>query len=255
MAKFGIITGASSGIGRELAKLAAADGYELLLVADTPFVDQSSEAPGSQTLEIDLSTFEGVDRLLDATNGRQIDLLCANAGHGLGHAFLDQPVGDWRHVIDTNVTGTVYLLQKVLAQMAARNEGKVLVTGSVAGFMPGTYQAVYNSTKAFVDSFIDAIRAELNDKDGLTITTLMPGATETNFFHRANMDDTKVGQAKKDDPADVAKTGYDALMSGKADVVHGLMNKLQAAASHVLPEKITAEMHRGMAAPGSGDNA
>jgi short-subunit dehydrogenase len=253
MAKFAIITGASTGIGRELAKLAVEDGYDLLLVADTPFVDPSAGLPGNiETLETDLSTIEGVDRLLDAAGGRQVDLLCANAGHGLGHAFLDQDVAEWRHVIDTNITGTVYLLQKVLKQMAARNRGKLLVTGSIAGFMPGTFQAVYNGTKAFVDSFVDAVRAELKDKDGITITTLMPGATETEFFHRANMDDTKVGQQKKDDPADVAKTGWDAVMSGKADVVHGLMNKVQAAVSHVLPEKVTAEIHRGMAEPGSG---
>ncbi|MBN8849983.1 MULTISPECIES: SDR family NAD(P)-dependent oxidoreductase [unclassified Sphingomonas] len=249
MARFAIITGASTGIGRELAQLAAADGYDLLLAADTPFTDVSGNA---KTLEVDLSTFEGVDQLLDAVGGRQIDLLCANAGHGLGHAFLDQEVAEWRHVIDTNVTGTLYLLQEVLRQMAARNRGKVLVTGSIAGFMPGSFQAVYNGTKAFIDSFVDAVRNEMKEKDGITITTLMPGATETEFFHRARMDDTRVGQQEKDDPADVARTGWDAVMSGKADVVHGFRNKLQAAASHVLPEKVTAEMHRGMAEPGSG---
>jgi len=253
MAEFAIITGASTGIGRELAKLAAADGYDLLLAADTPFVDPSAGLSGNiETLEVDLSTFEGVDRLLDAAGGRQVDLLCANAGHGLGHAFLDQEVAEWRHVIDTNVTGTLYLLQKVLKQMAARDAGKVLVTGSIAGFMPGSFQAVYNGTKAFIDSFVDAIRNEMKDKEGVTLTTLMPGATETEFFHRAGMDDTKVGQQKKDDPADVARTGWNAVMSGKADVVHGFKNKLQAAASHVLPEGVTAEMHRGMAEPGSG---
>ena len=253
MAEFAIITGASTGIGRELAKLAAADGYDLLLAADTPFVDPSAGLSGNiETLEVDLSTFEGVDRLLDAAGGRQVDLLCANAGHGLGHAFLDQEVAEWRHVIDTNITGTLYLLQKVLKQMAARDAGKVLVTGSIAGFMPGSFQAVYNGTKAFIDSFVDAIRNEMKDKEGVTLTTLMPGATETEFFHRAGMDDTKVGQQKKDDPADVARTGWNAVMSGKADVVHGFKNKLQAAASHVLPEGVTAEMHRGMAEPGSG---
>lgn len=251
---FAIITGASTGIGRELAKLAAADGYDLLVAADTPFVDASAGLSGSvETLEVDLSTIEGVDRLLAAANGRQVDLLCANAGHGLGHAFLDQPVSDWRHVVDTNITGTIYLLQKMLTQMATRNEGKVLVTGSIAGFMPGTFQAVYNGSKAFVDSFVDAIRNELKDKDGITITTLMPGPVETEFFHRAGMDDTSVGQQEKDQPADVAKTGYDAVMSGKTDIVHGFKNKLQAAAAHVLPEGVTAAMHRNMAEPGSGN--
>jgi len=255
--KFGIVTGASSGIGLELAKLALDDGYDLLVAADTPFVDAAAGLRDRggfvETLEVDLSTLDGVDRLIDATGRRPVSLLCANAGHGLGHGFLDQPVDEWRHVIDTNIVGTLYLLQRVLKPMVARDEGKVLVTGSIAGFMPGTFQAVYNGTKAFVDSFVDALRAELKDKDGITITTLMPGPTETRFFHRAGMDDTRVGQARKDDPADVARTGWDALMSGKADVVHGLKNKLQAAASHVLPEKVTAELHRGQAEPGGGD--
>lgn len=121
--KFAIITGASTGIGAELARLAAADGYDLLLVADTPFVDPSVGNANARTLEVDLATLEGVDRLLDAAGGRRIDLLCANAGHGLGGPFLDHAVSDWRHVIDTNVTGTVYLLQKVLAKMVAQGEG------------------------------------------------------------------------------------------------------------------------------------
>ncbi|RYE70866.1 MAG: SDR family NAD(P)-dependent oxidoreductase, partial [Hyphomicrobiales bacterium] len=214
MSKFAIITGASTGIGAELAKLAAADGYELLLVADTPFVDPAANLPGAQTLEVDLSTLEGVDRLLDAAQGRQIDLLCANAGHGLGRAFLGQDVAEWRHVIDTNITGTVYLLQKVLNQMVAQGEGKVLVTGSIAGWMPGSFQAVYNGSKAFVDNFTAAIRNELKDHEGITITTLEPGPVETEFFKRADMMDTSVGQSEsKSDPADVAKDGWDALMA------------------------------------------
>lgn len=253
MAKFGIITGASSGIGAELAKLAAADGYELLLVADTPFVDPSANLPGAQTLEVDLSTFEGVDRLLTAAAGRRIDLLCANAGHGLGRGFLEQDVAEWRHVIDTNITGTVYLLQKVLKQMVAQGEGKVLVTGSIAGWMPGSFQAVYNGTKAFVDNFTAAIRNELKEHKGITITTLEPGPVETEFFKRADMMDTSVGQSdSKSDPADVAKDGWKALMAGKDTIVSGLMNKLQVAAAGVLPQSIPAEIHRGMAEPGTG---
>ena len=122
--KFAIITGASTGIGLELARLAAADGYDLLVAADTPLVDATASLQGLgvrvESIEGDLSTIEGVDRLLAATGGRRIDLLCANAGHGLGGAFLDQSVADWRHVIDTNVTGTIYLLQKVLTPMVAR---------------------------------------------------------------------------------------------------------------------------------------
>jgi short-subunit dehydrogenase len=250
--KFGIITGASTGIGAELAKLAAADGYALLLVADTPFVDPSAGIAGAETLEVDLSTIEGVDRLLDAAGGRRIDLLCANAGHGLGGAFLEHDVADWRHVIDTNVTGTVYLLQKVLRKMVAQGQGKVLVTGSIAGWMPGSFSAVYNGSKAFVDNFTAAIRNELKEHDGITLTTLEPGPVETEFFHRAGMDDTKVGESEKADPADVAKDGWDALVAGKDTIISGWSNKLQVAAAGVLPQSVSAAMHRGMAEPGSG---
>ena len=257
--KFAIITGASSGIGAELAKLAAQDGYDLLVVADTPFVDASAGLQGSgvsvETLEADLATIEGVDRLLEATGGRQIDLLCANAGHGLGRAFLDQDVAEWRHVIDTNITGTVYLLQKVLKPMVARDAGKVLVTGSIAGFIPGSFQAVYNGTKAFVDNFTDAIRNEIKEAKGVTLTTLMPGPVETEFFERGDMMDTSVGvNPNKSDPADVARDGWDALMSGKASIVSGWKNKIQQAVANVTPAAILAEQHRKMAEPGTADD-
>lgn len=251
--KFAIVTGASSGIGAELAKRAAAEGYDLLLVADMPFVDPSLDINGAQILEADLATIEGVDRLLQATGGRRIDVLCANAGHGLGGAFLDQAVGDWRHVIDTNLTGTVYLLQKVLGAMVRQGSGKILVTGSIAGWMPGSFSAVYNGTKAFIDNFTAALRNELKAHEGITITTLEPGPVETEFFHRAGMDDTKVGQDnKKSDPVDVAQDGWEAMFAGKDTLISGWKNKLQVAAAGVLPQSIPAEMHRGMAEPGSG---
>ncbi|MBB5714499.1 SDR family NAD(P)-dependent oxidoreductase [Sphingomonas aerophila] len=250
--KFAIVTGASSGIGLELAKLAAQDGYDLLLAADTPFTEQ---VPGAETLQVDLSTFEGVEQLLEKAGGRQIDLLCANAGHGLGRAFLDQAPDDWRHVVDTNVTGTTYLLQKVLGPMVARNEGKVLVTGSIAGYIPGAFQAVYNGTKAFVDSFVAAIQNEIKDADGVTLTNLMPGPVETEFFKRGDMMDTEVGtNPKKSDPADVAKDGYDAVMAGHKHIVSGWKNKIQSTLANVTPNEVLAEQHRGMAQPGTAKN-
>lgn len=252
--KLAIVTGASTGIGFELAHIAARDGYDLIVVADEPLIAASAKdfachGTDVRSVEADLSTTEGVDRLLNATGGRQIDLLCANAGRGLGHAFLGQDIAGWRRVIDTNITGTLYLLQKVLRQMVARNDGKVLITGSIAGFIPGAFHAVYNGTKAFIDSFADAIRNEIKDSDGVTITNLMPGATETEFFERADMLDTAVGQAKKDDPAKVAQDGWDALMAGKAHIVSGWKNKVQAAAAHVAPVGALAEMHRKQAEP------
>ena len=255
--KFAIITGASTGIGFELASLAAKDGYDILVVADEPLIDAAAadfKQFGTEvtSVEADLSTIDGVDRLLAAAGDRPIDLLCANAGKGLGRGFLDQDVADWRRVVDTNITGTLYLLQKVLRQMTERHQGKVLVTGSIAGFIPGSFQAVYNGTKAFVDSFTDALRDELKDHEGITLTTLMPGPVDTEFFDRADMMDTDVGTSdSKSDPAKVAQDGWDALMAGKHSIVSGWKNKLQVAAAHILPPEVTAHQHRNMAEPGT----
>ena len=163
-------------------------------------------------------TIEGVDELYAAARGRPVEALLANAGRGLGKAFLDQDFADVRHVVDTNVTGTIYLIQKVGRDMRTRGSGRILITESIAGFMPGTYQAVYNATKSFLDSFSFALRHELMDA-GVSVTCLMPGATETEFFERADMMDTKVGTSKKDDPAEVAETGFKAMMKGEGDVV------------------------------------
>lgn len=257
--KFAVITGASTGIGFELAKLAAADGYDLLIVANEPEIDEAASRLGAEgtvrTVEADLATFDGVDALLAAAGDRPIDVLCANAGVGTGGAFLDQQVEAWRHSIDTNVTGTVYLLQKVLARMVARRDGRVLVTGSIAGHIPGSFNAVYNATKAFVDNFTDALRDELKDHEGVTLTTLKPGATDTPFFERAGMADTQVGQDdSKADPAKVAKDGWDAMLKGKGNITSGLMNKLQVAAAGIAPASVMAHQHRKMAEPGGGDD-
>lgn len=258
--KFAIITGASTGIGFELASLAARNGYDILVVANEPLIDAAAadfRQYGTEvaSVEADLSTLDGVDTLLAAANGRRIDLLCANAGHGLGHAFLDQRVEDWRSVVDTNITGTAYLLQKVLKDMVARNDGKVLVTGSIAGYIPGAFQAVYNGTKAFIDSFVAALQNEIKDADGVTITNLMPGPTDTEFFARGDMLDTDVGSdPKKDDPAEVAADGWDALMEGKAAIVSGWKNKIQSAVANVTPNAVLAEQHRKMAEPGTADD-
>jgi short-subunit dehydrogenase len=257
MGKLAIVTGASSGIGLELAKLAAQNGFELVVAADTPLVDASRALEGLggavSNVESDLSTFEGVDKLLAAVAERPIDALFANAGHGLGRAFLDQDPAEWRHVIDTNITGMVYLIQKVATRMVARGEGRILITGSIAGHIAGAFQAIYNGTKAFVDNFADALGNELKDT-GVTVTCLKPGATDTEFFHRADMDDTFVGQMKKDDPADVAKTGYEAMMAGERSVIYSLKNKLQVAGASVLGGGVSAQIHRTQAKPGTAEN-
>lgn len=253
--KLAIVTGASTGIGFELAHIAAREGYDLLVVADEPLIDAAAgdlKQYGTQVtaVEADLATFEGNDKLLAAANGRPVDILLANAGRGLGRAFIDQDVNDWRRVIDTNVTGTTYLLQKVARQMVQRNEGRILITGSIAGLMPGSFQAVYNGTKAYLDSFSYALREELRDTN-ITVTVLMPGPTETEFFERADMMDTKVGTQEKDDPAKVAQDGWSAMMSGAGHIVSGWKNKLQAAMSHVTPDSALAKMHANLAEPGT----
>lgn len=255
-----VVTGASTGIGYELAKCAAQDGYDLIIAADEPRIIQAAASlkelgTSVDAIETDLSTEEGVDRLLEGieASGRCVDLLMANAGRGLGRGFLDQDFAVARRVIDTNIVGTIYLVQKVGNLMRSRRKGRILLTGSIAGFMPGSYQAVYNGTKAFINSFSFALREELKDS-GITVSCLMPGPTETEFFQRADLMDTSIGQAKKDDPVDVAKAGYDAMIDGEGDVVSGWKNKLQAAVANVTPASMLAHQHAKMAEPGSGEN-
>jgi uncharacterized protein len=251
-----IVTGASSGIGLELARCCAEDGYELLICSDTEEIEEASrELRAGKTqveaVQADLATPTGVDRLVDVIGERPVELLLANAGIGLGDAFLDQELNRALRVVDLNVTGTLALIHPVGRRMREAGRGRILITGSIAGFMPGSFQAVYNGTKAFLDSFSMALRNELKDT-GVTVTCLMPGPTETDFFETADMEDTKVGQAKKTDPADVARKGYRAMMNGDSGVVTGFMNKVQTAFSGIIPETVLAQMHRRMAEPGSG---
>lgn len=252
-----IVTGASTGIGYELARCCANNGFDLLVAADEPEIQTAAQdfralGINVDAVEADLATAAGVDKLYHAIQGRPVAALLANAGRGLGHGFLDQDFNEVRRVVDTNITGTIDLIQRVGREMRARNAGRILITGSIAGFMPGSFQAVYNGTKAFIDSFSFALRNELKDT-GITVTCLMPGATETDFFARADMLDTKVGQSEKDDAAEVAQIGFDAMMRGDGDVVSGWKNKVQSAIAAVTPAGILAEQHRKMAEPGSGN--
>ncbi len=236
-----VVTGASSGIGYELAKLAAENGYDLIIAADEASIVEARQALSAhgvtvEAVHADLSDTDGVDELLDVIAGRQVDALMANAGRGLGHAFLDQDFNEIMHVVDTNITGTIYLLHHLAARMRDADQGRILITGSIAGLMPGSFQAVYNGTKAFIDSFSWALRNELKDT-GVTVTCLMPGPTDTGFFERADLLDTKVG--------------FGAMMKGEGDVVAGWKNKMQAAMAAVTPQSVLAEQHRKMAEPGS----
>jgi short-subunit dehydrogenase len=252
-----VVTGASTGIGYELAKRCALDGFDLIVAADEAKINDAARdfsALGARTeaVEADLATLEGVEKLYAKIGGRPVEALLANAGRGLSKGFLAQEFSEVRHVIDTNITGTLYLIQKVGGDMCARRTGRILITGSIAGFIPGTFHAVYNATKAFLDSLSFALRAEIKDS-GVTVTCLMPGATETDFFERAGLLDTKLGQSKKDDAADVANQGFTAMMNGEGDVVTGWHNKLQSAIANVTPASWLAELHKKQTKPGSAE--
>jgi short-subunit dehydrogenase len=250
-----VVTGASSGIGLELARCCAEDGHDLVVCADEPEIEAKAAELRSNGADVvavraDLADEDGVARLVAAVGERPVDALLANAGVGLGHAFLDQDLRAAENVVDVNVKGTIALVHALGRRMRERGRGRILIVGSIAGFMPGSFQAVYNGTKAFLDSFSIALRNELKDS-GVTVTCLMPGATDTLFFERAGMQDTPVGRAEdKADPAEVAREGYAAMKAGKSGVVTGFMNKVQTVFAGIIPDTVLAEMHRRTAEPG-----
>jgi short-subunit dehydrogenase len=255
-----LVTGASSGIGYELARQFAENGFDLVVNAEDVGLAPAAQrlrGSGATVAEVqaDLRTAEGVNLVWAAVgaSARPLAAAALNAGVGQGGAFIDIDIDDEQEIIDVNVSSTVRLAKLVLRDMAARGEGRVLFTSSIASTMPGSFQAVYNASKSFVQSFAEALQEELKDS-GVTITSLMPGPTETEFFHRAEMDDTKVGVSSKDSAEQVAKQGFEALMKGdKKIVAGGLGTKAQGIAAKVLPDSVKAGMHRGMAEPGSAD--
>jgi short-subunit dehydrogenase len=253
--RFAILTGASSGIGLELAKCCARGGYDLLIAADEPEIENAARSirelgVNVDVVQADLATVKGVQQLYNGTKGRPVDALLANAGRGLGRAFLDQDLPQAQRVVDTNITGTIALIHMVGRDMRQRNSGRILITGSIAGFIPGPFQAVYNGTKAFLDSFSFALAEELRDTN-VTVTCLMPGATDTKFFERADMMDTGVGVAEKDDPAIVAAAGFKAMLEGEGDIVTGFRNKVQSSLANITPARLLAKQHRKQAEPGT----
>jgi short-subunit dehydrogenase len=254
-----VVTGASSGIGFELSRQFAQHGFDLTIAAEDDGIEGAAaalRAAGADVtpVQVDLATAEGVTELFERARqlGRPIDVVAINAGVAVAGPFVDTDLGDHLALIDLNVTGAVHLTRLVLPPMVARGEGKLLFTSSIAASMPGPYESTYAASKAFLYSFAEAIRTEVKDS-GVTVTVLMPGPTETNFFTRAGMEDTKLGQAKKDDPAEVAREGYEALMAGKDHVVAGsFKNRAQVAAARLLPDPLVASMHASMSRPGSG---
>jgi short-subunit dehydrogenase len=258
---FAVVTGASSGIGYELAKQFAENGYDLLVCAESPDIKNAAQEfsdLGAQvwSVQTDLSTDEGAERLYDEVRatGRPLDAIALNAGVGVAGDFArETDLADELKMIHLNVCSTVHLAKRAAQDMAARGKGHILITASIAGTMPTPLEAVYGATKAFDLSFAASLRHELKDT-GVSVTALLPGPTDTPFFERAGLDDTKVAQdAKKNSPADVAKQGFEALMAGKDRVVAAtsIATKLQGAAARFMPESVKAEMHRKQAEPGS----
>jgi short-subunit dehydrogenase len=256
-----VVTGASSGIGYELAVQFAEHDYDLVVAAEDQGIHLAAQELGAHgvnavPVKVDLATYNGVEDLYASLRGRAPDAVAINAGVGVGGDFARQTdLADELRLISLNVTSSVHLAKRVLQDMIPRHAGKILFTSSIAATMPGPYEATYAASKAFLLSFGEAIRHELRDT-GITVTTLMPGPTETEFFERAGLQDTKLGSSvNKDDPADVAREGYEALMAGKDKVVAGsFKNKVQGGISKVLPETSRAKIHGSMSEPGSADS-
>jgi short-subunit dehydrogenase len=256
-----LVTGASSGIGLELARILAENGFDLLLNAEDAGLAVAAEAVSAtggaavRSIRADLSTAAGVEELVAAVTatGRALDVLALNAGVANGGPFLETPLEDDLRVIGLDVVSVVHLAKRLLPAMVARGAGKVLVTSSVASLMPGPYYATYAASKAFVQSFADAVRHELKDT-GVTVTTLLPGPTDTEFFEASHMEDTPVAKGPKDDPAKVAREGFEGLMAGKDQVkVTSLKARAQTVLSHVLPEKAQPASHGAMTKPQGED--
>jgi short-subunit dehydrogenase len=251
-----LVTGASSGIGFELAKLLADDGYDLVVAADDDAIQTSADELGAagvnvQPVQVDLRRAEDVE-LLHRTvtdTGLRLDVAVLNAGIGRAGRFVDCDLDTDLSIVDLNVRSTVHLAKLVLRDMTARGDGKILFTSSIAATMPGSLQTVYNASKSFIQSLSEALYDELRDT-GVTVTSLMPGPTETNFFRRGDMLDTIVGRMPKDDAGAVAKQGYDALMRGDRKVVaESVLSKAIGLANRVLPDSVKAVASRAISLP------
>ncbi|HEY0632232.1 MAG TPA: SDR family NAD(P)-dependent oxidoreductase [Thermoleophilaceae bacterium] len=254
-----LVTGASSGIGLELARQFAQNGFDLVLAAEDDELTEAARRVKSsgatvEAVQVDLATSDGVDELWRrvSEDSRPLAAAALNAGVGAGGAFTDIDLDDELRLIDLNVRSTVHLAKHVVRHMVGRNEGRILFTSSIGATQPGSFHAVYNASKSFVQSFALALREELKDTQ-VTVTSLMPGPTDTEFFERADLEDTRVGASEsKDDPEDVARQGFEAMMNGEEQIVAGsLTTKLMGRSGRFVPDSVKAAMHRKMAEPGS----
>lgn len=251
-----VVTGASTGIGRALAAELAEHGYDVVIAADEPTIheaatDLARHGTHVVPVQLDLATAEGVERLYaKAREYGPVDVAVLNVGIGVSGRCDQTDLEDDLRLVDVNVRSTVHLAKLVVREMVSAGRGRILVTSSVAAVAPGPYHATYAASKAFVHSFAEGIREELKDT-GVTVTSLMPGPTETEFFSRAEMGDTPLGQSEgKDDARDVARDGYEALMAGRASVVAGsFKNRLQAELGTHLPDALAAPIMARMTKP------
>lgn len=259
---FAVITGASTGIGFELARQFGENGFDLLICSgsDEIFEAQKELEEMGYTVEAikaNLASYAGVENLYREIKKyeRAPDALAVNAGVGVGGSFIETSLNEEINLINLNIVSAVHLVKRVLPDMLDQNEGRILFTSSISSQMPSPFEAVYGASKAFITSFAESIRNEVKDSN-ISITIMMPGATNTNFFHRAHMDDTKAGAEMKydNDPAEVARQGFEALMAGKETVfAESFLTKLQGRALKFLPEKFKASFHRKWSEPGSAE--
>lgn len=246
-----VVTGATAGIGRELARIFAGNGFDVVVSAEDERVegvaDELRKTSGVQAYGVrsDLATFDGREQLVDAVAAlaRPIDVLVLNAGVGVTGDFArDTDLRDHLRLIDLNVGSTVHLARRFAPAMIARKAGRILITSSVAVSTPVPYQSTYAASKAFVHSFAQALRSELAD-DGVTVTALQPGGTDTEFWARSGAEDSQITRADMSDPADIAQAGYDATMRGDDHVIAGkLSHKLAEKVGAVLPDKLSARL-------------
>jgi short-subunit dehydrogenase len=256
--KFALVTGASSGIGRALAHELASKGYDLIICSAGERLDAVSAELRQTSVRVfeakaDLATRDGVSALWDevVSTGRHLDIACINAGVGVGGLFAETDLEAELNMVNLNCAGTVELAKYVVQHMLTRNEGRILFTASIAGEMVAPREAVYAATKAFDLSFAHSLRYELRDT-GISVTALQPGPTDTDFFHRAGMDDTSVGSSGKreSEPHDVARQGIQALLDGKDHVyAASLKTKIEGAVANLVPGTVKGAMHEKMAKP------
>lgn len=255
-----VVTGASSGIGYHLARQFAENGYDLIIAAeDSGLADVQADliqmGIHAERLQVDLATYEGVEQLYAKIKAdpRPLAAIAINAGMGVHGDFArETDLEDEIKMIQLNIIGSVHLAKRVSRDMVVSGAGRILITSSIAAVMPSPYLAVYGATKAFLYSFAEALGAEMKEA-GVSVTALLPGPTDTNFYARAGMEDTKLAQGKMDDPAEVARQGFKALMEGRDQVLaESLRTKMMGVMAEVMPETLKAAQHARRARPGSG---